>query len=306
MTDPVGRWRSASEDCVWRQEIPGRVDRLSDSGAGQVAPKVVARFVRVFLCLRPRTRLWLMVNLCAWPAWQAMTSPVAQATKVVASKPGLRGEIGAGLSSTSGVALTDSINSNDRVRYRTGLWDYGGNLSYNYFSYDSAVGVNRLVAKLQARRTLHHAPVSFLVGSVRYDHNLFDGYSYYVVEMLNAGQRVVHTSTMHLDLEAGGGARQNTYPNGRAWNDEPVADMAMKYVWHIRPRTRFSQTLSVVGARTGTLVTSSTGVSTTLDSHLALKVSEEIIHYTSLPSTALVHYAKTTTFTTLNLIYHIS
>ena len=238
------------------------------------------------------------------PVFMFVAPQATQAAKTVL-KPGLRGEIGAGLSSTSGVALTDSINSNDRVRDRVGLWDYGGNLSYNYFSYNHVVGVNRFVAKLQAQRTLRRALVSFFVGSVRYDHNLFDGYDYYVVEMLNAGQRVVNTSRIHLDLEAGGGARQNTYPNGRASDDEPVADVAMKYVWHLRHGSRFSQDLSVVGARTGTLITFNTGISTTLIYHLALKFSEEVVHYTSLPSTSLVHYAKTTTFTTLNLIYHI-
>ncbi|MHB8416360.1 MAG: DUF481 domain-containing protein [Acidiferrobacteraceae bacterium] len=249
--------------------------------------------------------VWRIVNTCVVTTFLVMTSQTVQAEKTTVSKPGLRAQIGAGLSSTSGVALTNSMNSNDRVRDRVGLWGYGGNLSYNYFSYDNVAGVNRLVAKVQAKRTLQHAPIGFLVGSVRYDHNLFDGYDYYVMETLNAGQRVVQTSTMHLDLEAGGGARQNVYPTGRPADDEPVADMAMKYVWHLRHGSRFSQTFSVVGARTGTSMTSDTGISFTLVHHLALKFSEEVIHYTSLPSTALVHYARTTTFTTLNLIYHI-
>lgn len=228
----------------------------------------------------------------------------AQAAKIV-HKQGLRGEVGAGFSSASGLALTSSVNSNDRVRDRVGLWDYGGGLSYNYFSYNNVVGANRLVVKLQARRTLRHAPVGFLVASVRYDHNLFDGYDYYVTEMLNAGQNVLHTPSMHLDLEAGGGARQNTYPDSRSAIDEPAADLAMKYVWHIQRGTRFSQTLTVIGARTGSLMTANTSVSTTLVYHLALKFSEEVVHYTSLPYTALMHYAKTTTFTTLNLIYRV-
>ena len=147
--------------------------------------------------------------------------------------------------------------------------------------------------------------MSFVVGSVRYDHNLFDGYDHYFVEMVNAGRTVVATHTMHLNLEAGGGARQNYYPVGRPAQDEPVGDVAMNYVWHLRRGTRFSERLSVMGARSGTLVTSTSGVTTTLIFHLALKFSEEVVHYTSLPSTALVHYATTTTFTTLNLIYHI-
>ncbi len=220
-------------------------------------------------------------------------------------KPGVHGELGAGLSSSSGVALTTSINSADRLRDNVGLWSYGGNLNYNYFSYNSAVGVNRFVAQVQARRMFTGAPVNFAVARVRYDHNLFNGYDYYLVETLDVGRRVINGKRMHLDLEIGGGARQNAYPGARPSDDEPVADGGLNYVWTMRPGTRFSERVSVMGARTGTLITSVTGVTTTLIFHLALKFSEQVIHYTSLPSTALMHYARTTTFTTLNLIYHI-
>lgn len=249
-----------------------------------------------------QARLALAAGLAlALSAGRAYASTSAKALP----KAGWHGEFGAGLSSSSGLALTTSLNSTDRLRDTVGLWSYGGNLSYNYFSYNGVADVNRLVTAVQVRRSVKSAPISFLVGSIRYDHNLFDGYDHYYVEMLNAGRTVVATRTMHLNLEAGGGARQNYYPTDRPPQDEPVGDIALDYVWHLRRGTRFSEHLSVMGARSGTLVTSTSGVTTTLIFHLALKFSEEVIHYTSLPSTALVHYATTTTFTTLNLIYHI-
>ncbi|WP_297360158.1 DUF481 domain-containing protein [Acidiferrobacter sp.] len=237
--------------------------------------------------------------------WALSIIARAHAAASVLPKPGWHGAFGAGLSSSSGIALTTSMNSTDRLRDTVGLWSYGGTLSYNYFSYNNVVGVNRLVTALEVRRSFKSEPISFVVGSVEYDHNLFDGYDHYYVEMVNAGRRVVATRAMHLDLEAGGGARQNYYPTGRPMQDEPVGDVAMNYVWHLRRGTHFSERVSVMGARSGTLVTSTTGVTTTLIFHLALKFSEQVIHYTSLPSTALVHYARTTTFTTLNLVYHI-
>ena len=253
-----------------------------------------------FGCARPALAAGLALVLFATAGAYA-----AHATVKALPKAGWHGEFGAGLSSSSGVAVTTSMNSTDRLRDTVGLWSYGGDLSYNYFSYNGVAGVNRLVTTLDVRRSFKSAPISFVVGSVRYDHNLFDGYDHYFVEMLNAGRTVLATRTMHLNLEAGGGARQNYYPGGRAAEDEPVGDVAMNYVWHLRRGTRFSEHLSVMGARSGTLITSTSGVTTTLVFHLALKFSEEVIHYTSLPSTALVHYATTTTFTTLNLIYHI-
>ncbi|MDA8192174.1 MAG: DUF481 domain-containing protein [Gammaproteobacteria bacterium] len=252
-----------------------------------------------------RARLtYLRLAMVAAPVLLFATGCAHAAAKAL-PKAGWHGEFGAGLSSSSGVALTTSLNSTDRLRDTVGLWSYGGDLSYNYFSYNGVADVNRLVTTLQVRRSFKSAPVSFVVGSVRYDHNLFDGYDHYFVEMVNAGRTVVATRTMHLNLEAGGGARQNYYPTERPAQDEPVGDVAMNYVWHLHRGTRFSEHLSVMGARSGTLVTSTSGVTTTLIFHLALKFSEEVVHYTSLPSTALVHYATTTTFTTLNLIYHI-
>lgn len=220
-------------------------------------------------------------------------------------RPGWHGAFGAGFSSSSGLALTTSLNSADRIRDNVGVWSYGANLAYNYFSYDGVAGADRLLATIDVRRAFRTAPVDFIVGAVRYDHNLFDGYSHYFVETVNAGRKVIDTRMTHLDLEAGGGARQNFLPATGGVQDEPVADLAMDYVWHMRPGTRFSERLSVMGTPSGTLVTSTSGVTTTLIFDLALKFSEQVIHYTWLPSTALVHYARTTTFTTLNLIYHI-
>ncbi len=220
-------------------------------------------------------------------------------------RPGWHGAFGAGLSSSSGLAFTTSLNSADRVRDNVGVWSYGANLAYNYFSYNGVAGANRLLATVNVRRALRAAPVNFIVGAVRYDHNLFDGYDHYFVETLNAGRKVIDTRTTHLDLEIGGGARQNFFPASDTAQDEPVADLAMDYVWHMRPGTRFSEHLSVMGTPSGTLITSTSGVTTTLIFDLALKFSEQVIHYTWLPSTALVHYAQTTTFTTLNLIYHM-
>ncbi len=220
-------------------------------------------------------------------------------------QPGWHGAFGAGLSSSSGLALTTSLNSTDRIRDNVGVWSYGANLSYNYFSYNGVAGVDRLLATLNVRRAFRSAPVDFVVGAVRYDRNLFDGYNHYFVETMNAGRKVIDTRRMHLDLEAGGGARQNFFPASGGSQVEPVVDLAMDYVWHMRPGTRFSEHVSVMGTPSGTLITSTSGVTTTLIFDLALKFSEQVIHYSWLPSTALVHYAQTTTFTTLNLIYHL-
>lgn len=220
-------------------------------------------------------------------------------------RPGWHGAFGAGFSSSSGLALTTSLNSTDRVRDNVGVWSYGADFAYNYFSYNGIAGVDRLLATANVRRSFRSAPVDFVVGAVRYDRNLFDGYNHYFVETVNAGRKVVDTRMMHLDLEAGGGARQNFFPASGGAQDEPVVDLAMTYVWHMRPGTRFSERFSVMGTPSGTLITSTSGVTTTLIFDLALKFSEQVIHYTWLPSTALVHYAGTTTFTTLNLIYHL-
>lgn len=236
--------------------------------------------------------------------WGVLSAPgassVPMALHAAAKKPAFAGQVGLGYSATTGLLTTRSIASSDHLRYDRRLWRYELRLNYNYIATNGVASADRLVGDLTAEHYVSHEKEHFLVAALRYDRNPFDGYRHYLVESVGVGQRLMHSATMGLTIEAGIGLRQDYYLNGTS-ADVPVARAATAYHWHISRKTLFSQRLALLAARTGTLLTWYTGFSSPINGNLAFKLSEIVDHYTSAP----LGFPRTATFTTINLIYNI-
>ncbi|MHB1566974.1 MAG: DUF481 domain-containing protein [Acidiferrobacter sp.] len=235
--------------------------------------------------------------------WGVLSAPGGGAPTAIHAlppKPAFGGQVGLGYSATTGLLTTRSIASSDHLHYNRKLWRYELRLSYNYLSTNGVVSADRFVSDLTAERYLSAEKDNFLLAAARYDRNPFDGYRRYVVESVGVGTRLVHSPTMGLKVEGGIGLRQNYYLNGTAAN-VPVLRAAADYHWHISRKTLFSERFAMLAARTGSLLTWSTGFSSPINGDLAFKLSELVDHYTSAP----VGFPQTATFTTVNLIYNI-
>ena len=200
---------------------------------------------------------------------------------------------------TTGTSNTRTLDTNDHVRYKLGLWRYAGRLSYDYAASLGLVSANRLALNLKASHYFSGEKENFLLATLSYVRNPFDGYRHYEVESVGAGHRFLRHGRMRFTVDAGAGLRQNTYFTG-AHNDVPVLRVAADYHWRFSKKSIFSQRLAVLGATTGTLLTSSTGLTAPISAKFALKLSEVVDHYTSAPA----GFKPTSTFTTLNLIYN--
>lgn len=225
-------------------------------------------------------------------------STVYASKGLVAPKHNLSVQVGFGYEATTGTSNTRNIDSRDRVRYARRLWRYTGRLSYNYAESGSLISANRLDINLKAARYFSGEKENFLLLALRYDRNPFDGYRYYQMESFGAGHRILRHGNMRLKVEAGIGYRQNYYLYGGSDN-VPALRAALDYRWRVGRKSVFSQRVATLAARTGTLLTSTTSLSTPINGGLALKVSEIVDHYTSAP----IGFKATSTFTTVNIIY---
>ena len=232
----------------------------------------------------------------------ALALPFAHASKgLVAPKHSLSAQVGLGYEGTTGTTNTKSVNSRDRVRYVHHLWRYTGRLSYNYAASGAIVSANRLDINLKAAQYFNGEKENFVLAALRYDRNPFDGYRHYQMESLGIGHRILRHGNMRLKVDGGLGFRQNYYLQGGSQN-VPAVRMAADFRWRISHKSLFSQREAVLAASTGTLLISTTGISTPINSALALKVSEVVDHYSSTP----LGFARTSTFTTVDLIYNMT
>ncbi len=223
----------------------------------------------------------------------------AHASKgLAAPKRRLSAQAGLGYAATTGTSNTRTLNTRDRVRYGRALWRLTGRLSYDYAESLGLVSADRLDINLKGARYFSGEKENFLLLALRYARNPFDGYRHYQVESVGAGHRFLRHGSMRFKVDGGLGFRQNYYLAGGSDN-VPVVRLAADYRWRVGKKSIFSQRLAVLGARTGTLLTSTTALTAPVSGNFALKVSEIVDHYTSAP----LGYSPTSTFTTVNLIY---
>ncbi|MHB1512205.1 MAG: DUF481 domain-containing protein [Acidiferrobacter sp.] len=217
---------------------------------------------------------------------------------LAAPKHSLSGQAGLGYAAATGTSNTRTLDTRDRVRYGQGLWRFTGRLSYDYASSLGLVSANRLVVNLKGAHYFSGEKENFFLLALRYDRNPFDGYRHYQVESVGAGHRFLRHGSMRFKVDGGVGYRQNYYLMGGHEN-APMVRLGADYRWRFGKKTIFSQRLTVLATTTGTLLTSTTGLTAPISGNFALKVSEVVDHYTSAPA----GFVPTSTFTTLNLIY---
>ncbi len=243
--------------------------------------------------------LWFLRAVSAETIADSWLPSAAFLMKPVSHGKPFGASVGLGYSATTGLTATRTVDSQDEAFYEDGLWRYAGRFSYNYVSAAARVSANRLVLDSSAERFLSRGKANFLLVSVRFDRNPASGYAHYMVEAVGAGHRIFHSPRMGLKIEGGAGMRQNHYVNG-AYADVPALRAALDYRWDLSGQSVFTERLGVLVARTGTLYSTDTSLSAPLAGALALKLSEVVDRYTSAPA----GFPRTSTFSTINLLYH--
>ena len=227
----------------------------------------------------------LSVFLCLIsPAWGKSSSPWS-------------GDVGLGLSSTTGTNTSLSVNTKDDLRWKGPLWHSHTHLSFNYASSSGAVSANRLVVANQTKRLL--SPSEYLYGNIRYDRNPFDGYYYHLSETLGYGQTIALGHRMTLSAEIGAGTLED-HPIGQSARVHYLSRLAGNYRWHISKHVVFKEDLTALVSSSGTnSYESNTSLQTRVYGPIGMQMSYTATYNTQVPA----GYQRLNTITAVNLVY---
>ncbi len=142
---------------------------------------------------------------------------------------------------------------------------------------------------------------SYLIGSVRYDHDNFASFLWRGVAAASYGYRWFDDSRFHLVTEIGPGFRRSHDASTGAVENEAIARGLADFSWQINDSTRLLDTFLVESGRLNTFVQNDLGLQVAMSERLALKVGYQVRYNTDVDP----GFKKTDTVTMLNLVYSV-
>lgn len=204
------------------------------------------------------------------------------ATPVIAQeiqKP-LTGELELGVVLTSGNTETRSVNTKLRAQYKSGDWTHTGVVQAFRTENKHTTIAERYTAT--AKSDYYFNPNDYLFGRIWFMEDRFSGYEYQASQAVGYGRRLVQRPDLTFDLEAGMGARQNrlTY-NGAI--DETIVFGSGKLGWQLSESALLTGEVSTESGATNTRTDATAALKLRINGHLALKLSHNLQHNTSVP-----------------------
>jgi putative salt-induced outer membrane protein len=142
---------------------------------------------------------------------------------------------------------------------------------------------------------------SYLIGSVRYDHDNFASYLWRGVAAASYGYRWRDDARMRLVTEIGPGFRRSHDASSGAVENEGIARGLADFGWQLNDSTRLMDTLLVESGRLNTFVQNDLGLQVSMSERLALKVGYQVRYNSDVDP----GFKKTDTVTMLNLVYSV-
>jgi putative salt-induced outer membrane protein len=125
---------------------------------------------------------------------------------------------------------------------------------------------------------------NYLFANVVWEKDRFSGYDYRVSETVGYGRKLVHSPTVSLDTEVGGGARQSKITATGDTQDEGLARLAAKLDWKISDTTGFGEELTVDIGEESTVTRSVTSLKSQVAGNLATKITFTYRNQTNTPA----------------------
>lgn len=139
---------------------------------------------------------------------------------------------------------------------------------------------------------------NYVLASIDYEDDRFSGYDYRVTETVGYGHRTIDEKNLTLDLEIGPGARQSKLDDGSS-EDELIIRGAAKLAWTISESSKFGEILKVDFGEEATITTSTTELTTKINTSLAMKITYVYKNTSDVPPGV----DETDTETTVTLVY---
>ncbi|MDG2526928.1 DUF481 domain-containing protein [Stenotrophomonas sp. HITSZ_GD] len=142
---------------------------------------------------------------------------------------------------------------------------------------------------------------SYLVGSLRYDHDNFASYLWHGVAAASYGYRWLDDDRLRLVTEIGPGFRRSHDASSGAVENEGIVRGLADFGWQLNDSTRLLDTFLVESGRLNTFVQNDLGLQVSMTQALALKVGYQVRYNSDVDP----GFKKTDTVTMLNLVYSV-
>ncbi len=254
----------------------------------------------------PVTRIAFALVLLAPVA--AVAAPVAKPTEHFSGK----GQVG--FVASQGNAQGKSANVALDLNYLTGSWKHSLDLAALYGQSLGVVSAERWTAIWQSNRKI--SSDAYVFGSLRYEHDMFDGFQYQASAALGLGYTVLHNKSTTLSTQLGAGytvTRPETLTDIPLTNPTrifiertalpseryAIGTLGVDYQQKLTGTTTLSDKLLVNAGSVNTMLTNNLAFVVKVSTKLALSLGYEIQDNTHPPG-AIKHLDSTET---ANLVY---
>ena len=248
----------------------------------------------------------VLVMLLAAPL-AANAAVAASGTKI---PQGISGKGQIGFVASQGNAQGKSANAALDLTYVDGPWKHALSLAALYGQSAGIVSAERWSALWQSDREIGSRAFAF--GSLRYEHDMFDGFQYQATAATGLGYKLIQNKSATLSAQLGAGytvSRPETLTRNAAGavtartvlpsQDYAVGTLGINYQQTLTSTTTLSDTLLANAGSVNTLVTNNLALVVKVSTRLAMSVGYQIQDNTHPPA-GIRHLDSTET---VNLVY---
>lgn len=206
-----------------------------------------------------------------------------------------KGELG--LVFARGNTETETLNGSLGVEYTRGKWRNETKFSFLRSETDGDVDASRFVGSNATHYEL--SPVSYVVGSARYDRDKFSSFEYQASAALGYGRKWIDSERQALSTEIGPGVRHSEIRSTGETETDLIARGALDYRLAVSETAELTNVALVESGSSNTFLENETALTVAINDSLALKTAFSVRHNTDVEPDR----KKTDYLTTVNLVY---
>ncbi len=207
------------------------------------------------------------------------------------------GEAELGLVSTSGNTDTQTLSAKAKASNQRDKWKHEVGVDALNTENSKVTTAERYT--LTGKTNYKLTGFDYVFGMVTYDDDRFSGYDWRASEFVGYGRNVIKKEDLHLNLEAGLGARQSKDDAGSS-TDESAILLAGNLGWKISSTAKFTEELYTEIGEDVTISKSVTGLKSQINGSLAMKITYTVKHVSDVP----VSIEKVDRETAVTLVYN--
>lgn len=229
-------------------------------------------------------------------ASSVVVSPMVSAEDDKSDKKLWSGEVGLSFISNNGNTSSQNLGVKARAIRDGSVWRNTYKLESLNEETDDVRSAEKYFASAKFDRKL--SEIDYVFGLIEHEDDRFSGYDYQASFTAGYGRKLIQNDVHTLEMEVGPGYRRSGIMGDNDVEEEGTLRGALNYDWVITQASSFRQETSVEVGEESTISKSLSRFKTQLNGSLALVVSYEAKHTSSVP--VGTHKFDSTTFVSLD------